>query len=159
RYFASPGKFVQTGWEVAAGEKPPPVADLEAAMRKALAANGYLPIENDHQRPDLLIVFTFGSSGTNPLALAENEEADRLPTSAEELVTFVLRDPTLFRDIFERARFVGGDRFAAELKAALDGEISNMRFNQSVQRAPGVGSIGMPVNPDGGSPFQMFLNS
>ena len=159
RYFSSPGKFVQTGWTVAAGEKPPPTADLEAGMRKALAANGYVPIENDQQRPEILIVFTFGSSGTDPVSLAQGAEADRLPTSAEELVAFVLRDPTLFRDVFERARFVAGERFAVELKAALDGEISNMRFNQSARRAPGVGIIGMPVNPDGGSPFQLFLNS
>ena len=157
-YFASPGKFVQTGWSVAAGEKPPPKAELEAAMRKALAANGYLAIENDHQRPDILIVFTFGSSGTDPLMLAEDTEADRLPTTAEELVTFVLRDPSLFKDVFERARFVAGDRFALDLKAALDGEISNMRLNVTVTRGNPT-AIGMPVNPDGGSPFQVFLNS
>jgi hypothetical protein len=156
RYFASEGKFVQTGWMVSAGEKPPPKADLEAALRKALAANGYIPIENDQQRPDILIVFSFGSSGTDPAMLAEGEEGDRLPTGAEELVAFVLRDPTLFRDVFERARFVAGEQFALELKAALDGEISNMRFNQAVARS---GGIGMPVNPDGGSPFQIFLNS
>jgi hypothetical protein len=159
KYFSSPGKFVQTGWAVAAGEKPPPTADIEAAMRKALAANGYLPIENDRERPEILIVFTFGSSGTDPLLLAEGTEADQLPSAAEELVTFVLRDPNLLRDVVERARFVAGDRYALELKSALEGEISNRRFNQSAQRAPGVGRIGLPVNPEAGSPFQLLLNS
>lgn len=156
-YFSSPGEFVQAGWMVAAGEKPPPKEELEAAMRKALAANGYIPIESDQQRPDILIVFTFGSSGTDPVMLAEGTEADRLPTTAEELVTFVLRDPSLFRDVFERARFVGGEDFALDLKSALDGEVRNMRSNQSITRG-NPDAIGMPVNPDAGSPFQIFLS-
>lgn len=158
RYFSSPGKFVQTGWMPAAGEKPPPAADLEVTLRQALASNGYLPVENDRQRPELLIIFTFGSTGTDPAALAADGEADRLPTMADELVTFVLRDPTLFRDVVERARFVAGDRYALELKAALEAESSNANFNRTAQRAPGVATLSLPVSPEGGSPFEIFLS-
>ncbi|MEO5959667.1 MAG: hypothetical protein ABIZ49_07940, partial [Opitutaceae bacterium] len=63
-FHAEPARFVQTGEQITAGEKPPPGPELEAAMRKALAENGYLPISNDHQLPDVLIVFTYGSSGS-----------------------------------------------------------------------------------------------
>jgi len=122
-------------------------------MKKALAANGYVQIADDHQRPDILVVFTFGSSGTDPALL---DDGDTRPTSAEELVRFVFRDPSLYTDVIQRARFVGGDKFGFELKTALDGEMRNMQFNRSIGRA---GGIGMPVNPDGDSPFQIFLNS
>jgi len=152
-YYSSPGQLVQTGWMPAAGEKPPPTAELEDAMKKALTANGYVPIEDDHQRPEILVVFAFGSNGTDPASL---DDGETVPTTAEEMVRLVLRDPSLYTDVIQRARFVGGDKFGFELKTALDGEMRNMQFNRSVGRA---GGMGMPVNPDGGSPFQMFLNS
>ena len=62
-YYLPPAIFVQRG-EIPAGERPPPTASLEQAMKKALAANGYLPIDDAHQRPDLLIIFDFGSHGS-----------------------------------------------------------------------------------------------
>src|SRR5688572_21463811 len=39
-YATMPGQFVQTGAQVAAGEKPPPQIELERAMSEVLAANG-----------------------------------------------------------------------------------------------------------------------
>jgi hypothetical protein len=98
-YYSPPPQFAQLGVPIA-GEKPPPIAELEAAMKKALAANGYLPIADDRQRPDILIVLAFGSStrGMEP-----DDE-----TRQEALMHYI-----------ERARLVGGDRFAGELLKAI----------------------------------------
>jgi hypothetical protein len=43
------------------GEHPPPAADLERAMKRALAVNGYLPVENPGQAPALVVVYYWGS--------------------------------------------------------------------------------------------------
>jgi hypothetical protein len=158
-YFSPEGKFVQTGWSVAAGERPPPTAELEETMRKALAANGYLPMGKD-QRPDVLIVFTFGSSGTDPGILAPDDGASP-PITADELVPRVLTDASLIRDVIQRADMIGGEKFALALKSALDGEVRNMNANASIRRAalPGALLPLMPVNPDFGSPYQDLVRS
>jgi hypothetical protein len=161
-YFSNPGQFVQTGWEVASGEKPPPKEELAEALKKALAANGYVPVADDHQRPDLLVVFTFGSSGTNPLAVMTDVELadDPNPNTAEILVNGLMHDPALYQDVIGRARLVAGDKFALEMKAAIDGEFRNRRFNQTVDHLPPPvdKTAYLPVSPDGGSPFQLFLS-
>ena len=163
RYFSSPARFAQTGWSVAAGEKPPPREQLELAMREALAANGYVPIENELTRPDILIVFSFGSSGTDPVTImtdAELNPNDPPPTSADVLVNALIHDPALYRDVLERARFVAGDKFAIEMRTAVNGEFSNRRFNQTLDRLPQPPEPAyLPVSPDFGSPFQVFMES
>lgn len=157
-YSGSKARFVQMGWQVSAGEKPPPGEQLEATMRTALAANGYVPTTDPEQRPDLLIVFTYGSHGTDPATLASDDEAATLPTNADELVQFVIRDPRLATDVIDRARFMAGDQFALELKAALEAEVSNRRFNQTIGRLPaGTSPMTLPVGPEGGSPFDLFM--
>jgi len=110
-YYSPPAQFVQRG-DKSAGEEPPPVESLEAAMRKELAANGYLPIATDGQRPDLVIVFDFGSHGSMFNGI----------DSASDLVSFVTHSPYLLKDVLERAQFVGGERFAYDLFTALKGD-------------------------------------
>jgi hypothetical protein len=126
-FHAEPAKFVQTGELVSAGEKPPPGPELEAAMRKALAENGYLPIANDQQRPDVLILFTFGSSGSPTFEGTKNanevlnEHIDavlqRAPFARENLAALV-------RDAVGRGRLVAGEKFAVDLSTALHDAIS-----------------------------------
>jgi hypothetical protein len=148
RYFSPPGTYATTGWLVAAGEKPPPWQRLQEAMQKALAANGYVPIPNDQQRPDVLIVFTFGAHGTD---LAQLAQGDEFPVTAEELMNWALSDTAAIQDVIERARFIGGPRVGDELAAALQAEVQNARTNRNARRPI------LPVNPDPGSPFQMLL--
>lgn len=157
-YYSAPGSFVQTGWSVAAGERPPRAADMEEAMKKALAGNGYVPIGETGRRPDILVVFSFGSSGTDPAILAD-DSSPTPPITADELVPLVLSDPALFKDVFERARLVGGEKFARELKLALDAEVRNMNSNRSTSRLGGDFLPLAPVSPDFGSPYQVFVNS
>jgi hypothetical protein len=148
-YFSPPGTFAQTGWLVSGGEKPPPWHELQEAMQKALAGNGYVPIANDRQRPDLLIVFTFGSHGTD---LAQLSTGDDLPMMAEEMLNAAFSDPEAIRDTIRRAEFIGGHKVAAQLAAAMREETSNYLSNKAT------GMQIMPVNPDPGSPFQLLLH-
>jgi hypothetical protein len=163
RYFASPANFAQTGWSVAAGEKPPPAEQLEAALREALAKGGFVAIDDDHVKPDLLVVFSFGSSGTDPAQVITEAESlgDPNPTSADVLVNALIHEPDLYRDVIARARLVAGDKFAIEMMEAIRGEFSNRRTNQTFDRLqpPPDKSSYLPVSPDGGSPFQLFLQS
>jgi hypothetical protein len=153
-YYHSPEpKFVQAGWLVSAGERPPPIAELLPAMQKALSENGYLPMpEPPPGLPDVLVVFTFGSHGTDPTAGTESDAVN-----AAELAPLVLSDPGTFRDVVERATFVAGEKFARELKRALDEEVRNMRFNQSFARNAGDLPPPAPVSPDSASPLNIFM--
>ncbi|MEO7412723.1 MAG: hypothetical protein ABIZ81_05140 [Opitutaceae bacterium] len=116
-YFSPEGKYVETGWLVIAGERPPPWPQLREAMQKALAGNSYHLIADDRQRPDLLIVFTYGAFSTDLASLAP-PEAD-LPVTAEELLVYALQDRAALKDVLDRARFIGGARVAEELRLAL----------------------------------------
>jgi hypothetical protein len=153
-YFASDLKFQQTGWSVAGGEKPPPVVDVAAAMKKALEANGYIPISDAHPHPDLLIVMTYGSHGTDP-AQADDSGGPPLMT-AIDLLPVVLKNPDIFRDVIERVSFMGGERFAQGLRAALNGEIQNRNSNYNLARA-GLEAM-YPTAPDGDSPYMVFMS-
>src|SRR4051812_15071473 len=118
-YFSPPGTYVETGWYVSAGEKPPPWPQLEEAMRTALAGNGYRPVTYDHQRPDLLIVFTFGTHSTDLAQIPGVNEDDQNPSSAEDFIGRLIAgkpwEPKAAQDVIARARFIGGDRVANEL--------------------------------------------
>jgi hypothetical protein len=148
-YFSPPGTFKQTGWLVAAGEKPPPWHELQEAMQKALAGNGYVPIADDRQRPDLLIVFAYGSHGTD---LAQLSTIDDFPTTAAEMFNATFEDPEAVRDTIRRAEFIGGRKVAAQLAAAFREETSNFLTNKGLRKKV------MPVNPDAESPFQLLLH-
>jgi hypothetical protein len=157
-YFSSPGEFVQKGWMVAAGEKPPPKQELHDAMQKALAGNGYVPIANDQTRPDLLVVFTYGSHGTDPTLVAPDSEAAISAITAQELFQFMAQDPSLYRDILDRAEFVGGGKFARALQGAFAEEFANMQTNRTLSRLPPP-QILLPVAPESFSPLDIFMRS
>jgi hypothetical protein len=156
-YLLHTAKFVQTGWLVSAGERPPPVAELDGALRKALAANGYRPVPKPEQRPELLIIFNFGSHGTDPESAIPPGDAAPAVT-AGELLPIVVSDPSLFKDVIARATLVAGEKFARELKAVLDKEVENIRTNQTLARNPG-NQIKLPVSPEFDSPFQVFMGT
>ncbi|MEO6569169.1 MAG: hypothetical protein ABIO94_10445 [Opitutaceae bacterium] len=147
RYFAPAGSYVEMGWQTMAGERPPPWPQLREAVQAALAANGYNLIADDHQRPDVLIVFSFGAFSTDLAQLAVDpmtqEPIFPPPVTAEELLPYLmkgpLRDAKAVQDVIDRARFIGGGRVAEELRSALVFESS---YN----------------GPDGGSPVQLLLH-
>lgn len=166
-YTAPPGTFAQAGWQPAGGEKAPRWDQLQRSMEDALAGNGFLPVNDAHPRPDLLIVFNYGSHGTDIATLAINPpdaEVDANlpvfppPAGASELVSWIFRDPKATEDVLDRARFIGGNKVANALLTALIEEGNNARMNATVNRTPGIG-IQLPVSPDFGSPFQILLNS
>jgi hypothetical protein len=164
RYILSAGSVMQAGWAPAAGAKPPPRDELAQAMQKALAANGYVPIDRQDQRPDILIVLSYGLHGTDAESTsgdhAEISAADAYALSSpEQLVNLVLGDISMMKDVVERARLVAGDKFAYELKLTLERELENRTYNRTVNRSPSAISALLPVNPQGGSPFQMFLQT
>lgn len=132
-YAMSPGRFMQLGLAPTAGEKPPPAEDLEATMKKALADNGFLPTRDAEQRPDIVIILTFGSFGSWFRDPAE---------FSEDFVDALLKNPYEVKDVLERARLIGGPKFAAELEDTLRWEaFSNVK------------------SPEWGSPFQVFRHS
>ena len=70
-YIAQAGGFRQLG-DTVGGEKSPAVADLERALKKSLADNGYVPVAAEGQRPALVLIYTWGSHN----ALAPETIAD-----------------------------------------------------------------------------------
>lgn len=106
-YVSSPGNFVQRGHGAAAREKPPAVERMETAMENALAKRGYLRATKDHPA-SLVVVYTWGShSAPDP----EDPEAAR-----------TISNHVLIDEMIERARLVGGDKFANELIKAMEEE-------------------------------------
>lgn len=136
-YVMHAAKYAETGVEVAAGQRPPPAAELETALRGSLAKNGFIAVSKDEHVPELLIILNFGSHGS----ISDGG------MSAPELVPAV-RNRRVFIDVLERATLIAGEKFARELKAVLEQEV--MRMNIPMNR--------MPVSPDWGSPYQIYAN-
>lgn len=109
-YSSYTGKFDQQGIEVPAGERPPPVAELEAAIKGALAANGFLPAPSSELRPEILIMLHYGSHNNGIPS----------PSSPEELLPLIRGDRLLYRDLLQRATLLAGEKFARDLKFAID---------------------------------------
>jgi hypothetical protein len=83
---------------------PPSAEELTATMRRALAANGYLPATRAHP-PSLLVVYFWGAH-TN----LDQGSADVLGTA--------FTDPT-HKNLLSRAALVGGAKFAEDLRQVL----------------------------------------
>lgn len=153
-YLEEPGKFLQMGSAPPANEHAPSVADLEAAMQKALAGGGYLPAALPKHPPALLVVFNFGSNSIDPPIPFEVVGTDHMPpVTADELLPIIVQDANLARDVLDRAALTGGVVFSEGLKKALVAEAENMRFNYESPPAH------LPVNPEIGSPYKSFLMS
>lgn len=95
--------------------KAPLPAELEGMLKKALAANGYLPATPPAHAPSLLVVYTWGAH----YALHPEDDA----SISGEMVE---------RNLLDRAGLVGGPQFAQKLqklfeqKAALDDALTGM---------------------------------
>jgi len=100
-YVAQPGGFREFGGTYA-GVHPPPVADLERVMKKALASQGYLPATDAAHRPSVLVVFTWGMHSR----LDPNTEA--------------ISPEAMFQNMIERAALVGGFGFAHRVGHAYE---------------------------------------
>jgi hypothetical protein len=163
-YFAPAGKYVESGWQITPGEKPPPWEQLREAMKKALAGNGYNPIADDRQRPDLLIVFSYGSFSTDIAVLAVDPERPPYeplippPVTAEELLPWLVVKPpanpfydrNAAIDVVERARFIGGAKLAEELKTAL-------RFEATYDGPPEGSPVAVLLHGAGGEKMREVL--
>lgn len=104
-YIAQPAGYHTEGHGTAA-EQPPSQSALENSMKQALAINGYLPATAGHP-PSLLIFYVWGVHSV----------LDKGPEGSED-VGAAFND-TGHKNLLSRAALVGGSKFAAELKAAL----------------------------------------
>ncbi len=77
---------------------------MEQVLERSLTAAGYLGADKDHP-PSLVIIYSWGSH-TNPVA-EDDPEAVTLPNEV------------LIKELIERARLVGGEKFAAEFVKAM----------------------------------------
>ena len=172
-YLEQAGKFTQLGTNSPANEHPPVVADLERAMQRALAVNGYVPAASSTPGPRLFVVMTFGSfarfsteaSDFRQATVVENFYRDKLDQntddspppfladgggrSAAALLSIVLSDQSARTDVIERAELIGGAKFAQELKAVLDEEAAYQKSRSGLM-SPSVGLA---------SPFNRFVNA
>jgi len=100
-YVAQAGGFRQLG-ETVGGEKSPAAADLERTLKKSLAANGYLPVAEEGQRPTLVLIYTWGSHDA-----VDRETARMFPELAR-------------RYILERSMLIGGRSFTTGLGRTME---------------------------------------
>jgi hypothetical protein len=100
-YVAQSAGFRQWGSQ-SGGEKTPPAAELERAMKKSLAANGYLSADEPAQRPSIVLVYYWGSH--NKL---DRETAANFPELAAKYQ-------------LERATLVGGKKYAAQIAYQME---------------------------------------
>lgn len=102
-YETDVGGLHQEGFDAAAG-LPPSADAMLACLRQALAVNHYLPADRTH--PPALLLVVFWGSHNNP-----NEGSDEINGPFPDVA---------HRNLLSRASLVGGIRFAAELRQALD---------------------------------------
>ncbi len=100
-YQAQAGGFKQLG-DTSDGEHPPPPAELQAALTKALAVNGFLTADLPGHPPTLAVFFSWGSH--NKL---DPETAAMFPQLAA-------------RHLLERSILVGGKNFASNQARLLE---------------------------------------
>ena len=100
-YVVHPAGYREFG-ESYAGVHQPPTADLERAMKKALASQGYLPATEAVHRPSLLVIFTWGMHNRLPPIIASTSPEARA------------------KNILERAALVGGYGFARRVGQAFE---------------------------------------
>jgi len=173
-YVSQPGQYVQLGREHIDNENPPPVADLQRVMEKALATNGYLASSPPEKPPSLVVIFNFGSFARFSTDFEDNENeaaaeqayqealANLKPGAsppsppvasaggdkgADELMPYVMADIAKRQDVVERAILIGGAKFGKELNDVITQEI---HYEEA-----GGGNLGPPED-DPGSPFNRF---
>ena len=100
-YVAGAAGFKSLGDPVG-GEKSPPAADLERAMKKSLANNGFLPADQPGQQPSLVLIYYWGSHYK-----LDPDTAKLFPERAAQYQ-------------LERASLVGGKKYVAELANRME---------------------------------------
>ncbi len=100
-YVAMAAGFKQFG-NPTGGEKSPAPAELERAMKKSLAANGYLSADQPGQAPSLVLIYYWGTH--NKL---DRETARNFPELAAKYQ-------------LERAALVGGKKYVAEIAHTME---------------------------------------
>lgn len=100
-YLPLPAGYKQLGAPMGGG-KPPPVADLERAMKKSLAGNGYFAAEENGPKPTLVLIYYWGSHNT-----LDPETRAAFPELAA-------------RNRLERAVLVGGKKYANQTRSNLE---------------------------------------
>lgn len=84
----------------AGNEKTLPQAEIESLLERALAANGFLRASAHQKRPELVILYTWGTH-----ALLIEPDAENPVLSGNEIA----------RNLLDRAAMVGGEKFAREM--------------------------------------------
>lgn len=129
-YITKPAGYLKLGHGAGGREKPPEVEKMEAVLERSLAASGYLGATPDH-RPSVVIIYSWGSH-SNPLI--DNDPED------EPFPNKVLID-----EMIERARLVGGEKFAQEFIKAM-AEAGSSRSAIAKPRVDPTGAV--PTQPN-----------
>ncbi len=133
-YVAQPGGYHMEGHGLA-DEKQPSAAELANSLQRALAINGYLPTSPGHP-PSLLIIYYWGSHNNLDPGSAEVEGTAFIDAGHKNLLS--------------RAALVGGNKFASELKKAL--EMQDRHKEMKAMASPDIAPMMSAL-----SPLQLFL--
>jgi hypothetical protein len=105
-YIAHSGGYRAVGAK--AGQPPFPAAETERLLKTTLAQRGFQPATPEHP-PSLLIVYTWGSHN--------------YPDVMEEAASS--SQDTIIANVLDRAALAGGDKFAAEVRRAIEERVAN----------------------------------
>ncbi len=156
-YVTRPAGQLALGQGSPANEKPADVAKLEALMAASLAVSHYLPAK-EGQEPRLVIIYSWGSHSA-PLGQDDpsfNEETSDDGATTRSADTGESQD-TLIREMLERAKLVGGDKFAADLIKAINQEAA-MRRATPENSLDALASPMGPISFGMMSPMERFRN-
>lgn len=118
-YQPVPGGFRQMG-SASANEKEPTQEAMETIMKRGLAKNGYLPMDEAHP-PTLALIYHWGS-----FARADTSDPEMVNTTPE----------VMYRELIERATLTGGAKFAGELAAAMEQRFELMNAQTPPRTGP-----------------------
>lgn len=99
--------------------KPPLPAELEDMLKKALAANGYLPANPPAHAPSLLVVYSWGAH----YALHPEDDDS-------------ISGDMVLRNILDRAGLVGGPQFAQKLQKLFEQKSAMLEANPPARPDP-----------------------
>ncbi len=156
-YVTRPAGQLTLGQGAPANEKPADVARLEEMMAASLAVSHHFPVPAG-QQPKLVIIYSWGSHsaplGQDDPSFSEETADDGTTTRSTDTGE---SQNTLIREMIERAKLVGGDKFAADLIKAINQEAA-------VRRATPENSLDALASPMGQisfgmmSPMEQFRN-
>ncbi len=148
-YVTRPAGQVALGTGAPANEKPASVDKLEELMAASLAVSHYLPAK-DAQAPNLVIIYSWGSYsaplGQDDLPVGEttgdNGETQQTTATGES-------QDKMIREMLDRARLVGGEKFTTELIKVINEE-------SAIRRAAPEHTLDVLASPMGPVSFGML---